>query len=139
MNDHTEPLTLRRPPPAGQRGVTGPAVRSLFAGVAVLTVVIAAALPALTVRTGYFVDSEVPVHSEPVDGWGCHLLGACQDPHAPSGAVSPQLLRGVAGQGVRVDCALGGFYKLSRPVTGWAPQHAVRTSADPIGCYATEF
>lgn len=134
------PVLLIREPPAARRDEGPPVARALFAAAAACVLVAAAVLPALTVRTGHFVGSEVPVYTEAVDGWGCHLLGNCQEPGtAQSGTGPARLLYGVSGQGVLVECVLGGFYKLSEPVSGWVPRHSVHTTADPLGCYAGEF
>lgn len=134
-----EPLLIRRPP-SPRRGPGLPLLRLLCAVLAVTTVVLAAALPALTARTGHFTRSEVPVWVEPVDGWGCHLLGDCRDSNLRTpGPGSDQLLHAATGRTVLVECALGDFYKISRPLPGWVPAPTVHTTADPLGCHAGEF
>lgn len=137
--DHAEALMVSRPPTA-RRSAGSSVLRLVFAAVATATVVLAAALPALTARAGHFTDSVVPVWSEPVDGWSCHLLGHCQDPAARPLAPGPaQVLRNVSGRAVVVECVLGHFYKLDQPLSGWVLAPTVATTADPIGCYAGEF
>jgi len=136
---HAEPLMMCRPP-AARRDTGLSVLRLMFAAAAAATVVLAAAVPALTARAGHFTDSTVPVWSEPVDGWSCHLLGHCQDPAVrPPGSRPGQVLRDAGGRAVVVECALGNFYKLDQPLSGWVPAPSVATTADPLGCYAGEF
>lgn len=129
-------LTARRHGVA-RRSSAPSALQLGCAAAAVLTVLGAAVLPLLTARGGYFTTVQVPVYTEPVDGWGCHLFGDCQTLHT-----SPDptyTLHDARSQHVTVQCVLGNFHKISHPVQGWVPEYTVRTAADPIGCNAGEF
>lgn len=129
-------LTTRRRRAARRRSAPS-AVQLGCAAAAFLTVLGAAVLPLFTARGGYFTTAQVPVYTEPVDGWGCHLLGDCQ---TLSTSPDPtQTLHDARGQHVTVQCVLGNFHKITHPVRGWVPEYAVRTTADPIGCNAGEF
>lgn len=129
-------LTTRRHRVA-RRSSAPSAVQLGCAAVAFLAVLGAAVLPLFTARGGYFTTAQVPVYSEPVDGWGCHLFGDCQTLHT---SLDPtHTLHDARGQRITVQCVLGNFHKISHPVQGWVPDYTVRTTADPIGCNAGEF